>query len=125
MANLADQVLLADVDFDLQDFVTRKKSWQMYVTAPYDWLMAAASLPGKAGAVAIRLAFLTRVRKANPVRFGSPASLKKSAERRAIYRGITALERSGLISVERVRGRSHLITLQFDRKLWTDPCWAS
>jgi hypothetical protein len=108
-------LLLADAGQVLVSYELRK---QLYVTAPLDWLLAAAHLPGKAAVVAIQLAFLSRVKKANPVRLGSSNRLRKYAERHALYRGVIALERGGLISVERAGGRSHLITLQFEQKFW-------
>jgi hypothetical protein len=63
-----------------------------------DWLLAATNMRGKAGLVAIWLAFLAKVRRSNPVRM-SYGRLEALAGRSAIYRAITALERDGLISV--------------------------
>lgn len=78
---------------------------------PEDWLAAAAQLPGKALAVGLSIWMLSiavrsktvMVTPANVGRLGVDASAKS--------RALTALERAGLISLRRRRGRFPEATL--------------
>lgn len=85
--------------------------WFVKGPIPGTWLSKAARLPGGSLHVGLALWFLAGLGKANTVvptwavldRFGvSPSSGR---------RGLTALERAGLVSVERHRGRCPRVTI--------------
>lgn len=79
---------------------------------PLNWLSAAAMQPGKAFHVALGLWFWVGVRKSCQVAL-SMSWLKATlgVDRCSAYRGLAALERCGLASVIRHRGRKSLVTL--------------
>ena len=69
------------------------------------WLCAAASLPGKALAVALATLFKSDVEKCDSVSV-SPALLQRfGVSRQAGYRALGVLEEAKLVSVDRCRGR--------------------
>jgi hypothetical protein len=79
---------------------------------PFDWLKAAAALPGRAVTVGLYLWYLGGLKKSN--RFALPTAKVETfgVDRFAQYRAITALVEADLISVERHRGRHPIITLR-------------
>jgi hypothetical protein len=85
---------------------------------PYDWLTAAAQLPGQSLAVGIALWHLAGLR-------GSQNHLALSTERlepfgvsrHAKDRALRALLASGLVEIERKRGRSPRVSIVCKRRL--------
>jgi hypothetical protein len=78
---------------------------------PWGWQQVAAIQPGKAlhvGIVIWRLAGLTR---AKTVRLTQTAMDEFRVQRLSTYRAISALEKAGLIAVERHRGRCPIIAI--------------
>jgi hypothetical protein len=77
---------------------------------PLPWLQSAAKLPGKALAVGIVLWFHDGV--GDPDKPICPTLLEQfGVERRAGYRGLKALERAGLVRVDRAPGRCPRVTI--------------
>ena len=88
----------------------RKREWH-FRGIPGEWLGKASALNGKAlhTSLAIWLAVSLDKRLTVELR---PRYLKRfSVNRHAAYRSLRALERAGLISAERKRGRSAIVTV--------------
>jgi len=78
---------------------------------PWDWLKTAATQPGKALHVAIVIWRLAGFTGSNSVRLTRGALDDLGVQRLSAYRGVQALERAGLVAVERHRGRCPIITI--------------
>jgi len=78
---------------------------------PWDWISMAAKLPGKALHVSIVLWFLAGVKNSRTIILSSTALKGIGVKRNAAYRGLAALEESGLVSVVRHRGRCPVVTI--------------
>lgn len=83
-------------------------------TIPFDWLLRATRLPGKATSIALGLWFLSGVRRSSTFRLTAEAVHLAGCSRSALYRGLTALENAGLIRVARRPGARPLITINTD-----------
>ncbi len=78
------------------------------------WLETVAKLPGKALAVSILICFLRGVTKKCEFTL-RPSLLKRlNVERKAGYRALRQLEAAGLVTVQRKRGKSPVISLTID-----------
>lgn len=66
---------------------------------PLDWLSAANSLPGKAGAVGLALWFLVGVRGTTTIKLTRQIEIIAGCGRKAIYTALTNLETAGLVVV--------------------------
>jgi hypothetical protein len=91
----------------------RHKPGQKFLKGPIplDHLTLAAKAPGKALAVAVALWFFG-LRVTTQIKF--PVRWLKTAfgmDRYTAYRGLAALEKAGLVSVVRHRGRGSIVTL--------------
>lgn len=85
---------------------------ERYVRAiPFDWLHTANRLPGRAISVALALWFLAGVKKSMNFRLTAEAVDLAGCSRKALYRGLDALEGAGLIGVVRRSGARPLITI--------------
>jgi len=73
---------------------------------PLDWIATAARLPGKSLHVAITLYYWQGLRRSHKVRMSMALLKDFGVSRWAAYRGLAALERAGLVHVERLAGRS-------------------
>jgi len=78
---------------------------------PWDWLCMAANLPGKALHVGNVLWFIAGIKNARTIALSCKIMGDMGIKRNAGYRGLTALEEVGLISVTRHRGRCPVITI--------------
>lgn len=79
---------------------------------PLNWLSAAAVQPGKALHVALGLWFWVGVKKSCEVALSmSWLGTTCGVNRYSGYRGLAALEKVGLVSVVRHRGRKPLVTV--------------
>lgn len=85
--------------------------WFLKGPIPWGWLVLAARLPGKAIHVAIVAWFLAGMRRSRRGPLPSSQLRVLSVSRFACYRGLSALEGAGLITVERHPGRSPIVTL--------------
>ena len=79
-----------------------------------DWLCAAARATGHGSGfqVAIALWYLSGLnRQSKTVKLRGSVLREMGVDRHAGYRGLTALEQAGLVSVERRSGQSPVVTL--------------
>jgi hypothetical protein len=84
---------------------------------PWAWLAKAAARPGKALHVGIALWFQSAIRRTNQVPLSTIILKELGVSRHAGYRGLLELEKVGLASVIRHKGRLPLVTLR-DAKPW-------
>ena len=78
---------------------------------PWPWLEVAGRLPGKALHVAIVLWLLAGIKHGRPVKWEPATAATLGVRRHAAYRGLAALERAGLVEVDRHRGRCPVVTI--------------
>ena len=78
---------------------------------PWAWLSAAARLPGRALHVAIGIRLWTGIKKTDRIAFSVSTLAELGVSRPAAYRGLTALEGRGLVTVDRHRGRKPRVTV--------------
>jgi hypothetical protein len=78
---------------------------------PLDWLIIAARQSGKALHVGIVLWFLRGVKRSRTVELTRSKLAWFGISRHAGYRGVAKLEKAGLVSVKRHRGRSPVVTI--------------
>lgn len=78
---------------------------------PWRWLEAAGRLPGKALHVAIAVWHLVGIKKSRTVKWEPSAVAHWRLNRLAVYRGLQALERAGLVAVDRRNGRCPVVTI--------------
>lgn len=79
-----------------------------------DWICAAAKATGHGSGfkVAIALWYLSGLNhQSKTVKLSGSVLRKMEVDRHAGYRGLTALEQAGLVSVERHSGQSPVVTL--------------
>jgi hypothetical protein len=78
---------------------------------PWEWMTEAARLPGKALKVGIALWFLAGVQRKRTVTLSGSALRDLDVSRFAGYRALTALEKAGLVSVQRHIGQNPVVTI--------------
>ena len=78
---------------------------------PWRWLSMAAQLPGKALHVANALWFIAGIKKTRTIALSGKILKNMGINRNAAYRGLTALEETGLVSVIRRNGCNPVVTL--------------
>ena len=78
---------------------------------PWKWIVPAARQPGKALHVAIALWFLAGILKSRQIRLNNILLRTLGVTRYAKHRGLLSLEKTGLVSVEQLRGKSPIVTL--------------
>ncbi len=94
----------------------RHKSGEHFLRGPIpmDWICAAAKATGHGSGfkVAIALWYLSGLNhQSKTVKLSGSVLRKMEVDRHAGYRGLTALEQAGLVSVERHSGQSPVVTL--------------
>jgi hypothetical protein len=92
----------------------RHKPGQKFLKGPIPlpWLSVAARAAGKTLHVALALWFYAGLRTTTQVNFPKGwLELEFGMDRHTAYRGLAALEKAGLVSVARHRGRASLVTL--------------
>jgi hypothetical protein len=82
---------------------------------PLAWLNRASRLPGKALAVALAIWYVAGMEKSGTVRLTRSALMAFNVGRKAAYRALAALERAGLVQVERKRGSCTKVTITHRR----------
>lgn len=91
----------------------RKRSeWFLKGPIPGEWLGRAAKLPGRALHVALAVWHLRDLKNRNVVKLTWRVLDRFGGTPDAGARGLAALERAGLVSVVRHRGRSPLVTIE-------------
>lgn len=79
---------------------------------PLDWLQRAASLSGRALHVGVALWYLDGFERSGTVK-AQPSVLREfHVDRHAAYRALKTLEKAGLISVERKRGKAPAVMIR-------------
>lgn len=78
---------------------------------PWRWLELAAALPGRALAVALVVWHLVGLKKCQTVKLAPSKIRSLGLSPRVARRGLNALERAGLVAVDRHRGRSANVTV--------------
>lgn len=78
---------------------------------PWKWITVASGLPGKALHVGIALWHHAGIKNNRTITLASKTMVEMGVKRNAEYRGINALERAGLVSSIRHRGRLTKITI--------------
>ena len=96
-----------------QKLLPRHRKGEKFLKGPIpeNWLAQAARLRGKAFQVAMALWFLAGMKGEAVVTLSQKVLRAWCIERNACYRGLAALEKVKLISVERHRGRNPVITI--------------
>jgi DNA-binding transcriptional ArsR family regulator len=91
----------------------RHKARELFLKGPipWRWVQAAARLPGHALAVGLALWHLIGLRKCHMVRLSPSKPRSLGLSPRVARRGLKALERAGLLAVDRHRGRSPDVTV--------------
>ena len=79
---------------------------------PLKWLQCAAGLPGKALQVGLALWYLAGVKRSKVIKFSYKRAEEFGTKRHAAYRGLRALEKAGLIGVEKGQGRAPMIFIE-------------
>lgn len=78
---------------------------------PWGWLTVAGNLPGKAIHVSTAIWFIAGMKNNPTVVLSFKILNDLGVKRNAAYRGLAALEKSGLVSVVRRRGRCPRVTI--------------
>jgi len=78
---------------------------------PLAWLAGAATLRGRALAIGVLVWFMVGMKRATVVTIPGAWLAEFGVDRFAFYRGLAALERHGLVEVDRRRGAMPRITL--------------
>jgi DNA-binding transcriptional ArsR family regulator len=91
----------------------RHKSGELFLKGPIPkkWLEKAGQQGGKALHVAIELWFWAGVKKTNVIKLSISKLLRTGVKQSSAVRGLAALERAGLVSVERHAGRKPIVTI--------------
>jgi hypothetical protein len=78
---------------------------------PLQWLTPAAASPGKTLAVALAVWFQFGRSKGRPFKLTSAILKRFSVSRKASYHGLKELEKIGLITVQRQKGKNPIVTV--------------
>jgi len=78
---------------------------------PFEWLKAAAALPGKSLHTGLAIWLLAEIEKSRTIALSNAQASYFSVDRNAKYRALDWLETAGLIEVKRKLGQSPLVTL--------------
>ena len=78
---------------------------------PWNWVSACGRLPGKALHVGMSLWLWKGIKKSTTVKLSVKRLEELGVLRHSAYRALKLMEERGLVSVERHRGRSPVVTL--------------
>ena len=101
-------------------------------TIPFWWFLIASSLPGKAYAVGSQIWFIYRVKNGGkfPVKLSRQWFSLFKFDLRTARRALFYLEKAGLISIQKHKGRAPLVTITLDKdkvsvlhKEWVEREW--
>jgi hypothetical protein len=87
-------------------------------TIPLWWYLIASSLPGKAYAVGCQIWFIYRVKNAGkfPVKLSRQWFSLFKFGRHTVQRALFNLEKAGLVTIRRGKGRAPLVTITLDKE---------
>jgi hypothetical protein len=87
-------------------------------TIPYWWHLIASSLPGKSHAVGCQLWFCYRTafRSKFPVKLSRQYFSLMKFDRWSVWRALVELEKAGLITIKKGKGKAPLVTITLDPK---------
>jgi DNA-binding transcriptional ArsR family regulator len=103
-----DQSEIVDVQRDCRPIDNN----QVRLEARSHWLERAARLPGKSMHLAVLLQLILATEGTRRVVLGNLACQRFGLNRNAKYRALRSLENAGLVAVERMRGRSPIVTIR-------------
>jgi len=91
----------------------KKKSDKRFIQGPIPmkWILIASELPGKSLEISMVLWFLKGVIRNNTVKLSGKLVRSFGVSRSTLYRGLTEMEKAGLISIKRQIGRSPMVTI--------------
>jgi len=78
---------------------------------PWDWIIIASNLPGKALHVGIALWHLAGMKNTGEVKLSGKLQRKMGIQRTTGYNALDALEKAELVSVKRHKGRHPIVTI--------------
>jgi hypothetical protein len=81
---------------------------------PLAWLASAATLRGRSIAVGVLIWFMVGLKKSTSVSIPTQRLREFGIDRYAFYRSLAALERAGLVTVERRRGAQARVAVVVD-----------
>ncbi len=94
--------------------IGKKLPTELFLKGPISmgWIQKAMILPGRSFHVSIELCFWAGINKSEEFKF-NPIKMQRNRglNRHTIYRALNNLERAGLISIKRHRGRAPIIKL--------------
>jgi DNA-binding transcriptional ArsR family regulator len=92
---------------------SKKNSDYRYIKGPIPlkWILPASSLPGKSLQISMALWFLKGVTRKNTVKLSGKLVRSFGVSRSTLYRGLAEMENAGLISIQRYKGRSPMVTI--------------
>ncbi len=113
------QICLENLSTDTKPMIEVKKSLprykkgELFLKGPlrWDWLLKAGNCPGKALQTAIVLCLIAGIDKKQTVTLSGKRLRKMGVKRNSGYRGLSALEKAGLVTVKRHPGRNSIVTL--------------
>jgi len=76
-----------------------------------EWLVIASKLPGKSLQISMALWFLKGVTKKNTVKLSGKLVRSFGVSRSTLYRGLAEMENAGLITIQRHKGQSPMVTI--------------
>ena len=91
--------------------ISKRRSEQFIRTVPREWARRSWSLPGKAAAVGQAIWFRAGVQKSQIVTVPYLDLKSAGISERTARRALQALEAADLVTVDRNRGRSPLVTI--------------
>jgi hypothetical protein len=89
----------------------RPQEWFLKGPIPGDWLQRAAALPGRALHVGLAVWHLAALERSDTGRLTSKQLARFGVKPDAARRGLTALERAGLVTVVRHPGRCPIVSI--------------
>jgi len=99
---------------ELDDSMPTRIVGERFIKGPitWDWISRACRLPGKAVHVALGVLLLAGITGKKTIQLSQKRLRELGAQRNAAYRGLEALEKEGLVSVERHCGRNSIVKIQ-------------
>jgi hypothetical protein len=78
---------------------------------PLDWFIKASLLPGKAAIIGLVLWFRSGLEQKRTITLSNATLARFGVDRHAKYRGLQALKKAGLVSIEPKQGKNPTVTI--------------